>query len=91
MSPDSGQVMDNSRISQHATFGHLHIRVTPSVEGTLWKWAITKVKGGILQKEGFSEGCERAMQDAAESLNAPNLEWSEITLDLQRAGAVSLK
>ena len=78
---DTSRTMNASKISQHATFGHLHIHVTPLVDGTsMWKWAITKVNGGILQKEGFSESRGKATQDAAESLNATNLKWSEIHL-----------
>jgi hypothetical protein len=73
------RTMKEPKTSQHATFGHLHIQVTPPVHGTsMWKWAITKVKGGILQKEGFSESREMAMYAAADSLKAPNLKWSEI-------------
>jgi len=62
---DISRTVNPPKISQHATFGHLHIQVTPPIEGTfIWKWAIRKVKGGILHKEGFAESRDGAMQDA---------------------------
>jgi hypothetical protein len=78
LAQDAIRTLKVAVVSHHATFGNLHILITPA-EGTLmWKWVITRVKGGILQKEGVSESREMAMHDAAERLNASNLKWSEI-------------
>jgi hypothetical protein len=58
--------MNPQRLSQHTTFGNLHIHVSPMKSGT-WMWIIRKVKDGTKLQEGVAIPCDKqSLQKALE-------------------------